>query len=90
MSRRGAAATPSLARERRALQLLKASLMKALPSPLLVITDRHQARHCIETIAEAVGKAGGRWLLLRDKDLTPDPENMAGLRLCFSRCSREE
>ncbi|MBO0751100.1 MAG: thiamine phosphate synthase [Bradyrhizobiaceae bacterium] len=43
--------------------------MKALPSPLLVITDRHQARHSIEDIAQAVGQAGGHWLLFRDKDL---------------------
>jgi thiamine-phosphate pyrophosphorylase len=43
----------------------------ALPGPLLVITDRHQARHSLETIAEAVGEAGGRWLLFRDKDLEP-------------------
>jgi thiamine-phosphate pyrophosphorylase len=45
--------------------------MKPLPSPLLVITDRHQARHSIEAIAEAVAQSGGRWLLLRDKDLEP-------------------
>ncbi len=43
--------------------------MNALPAPLLVITDRHQARHPIEAIADAVGQSGGRWLLLRDKDL---------------------
>jgi thiamine-phosphate pyrophosphorylase len=43
--------------------------MRGLPAPLLVITDRHQARHSIETIADAVGQGGGRWLLLRDKDL---------------------
>jgi thiamine-phosphate pyrophosphorylase len=43
--------------------------MRPLPGPLLVITDRHQARHSIETIAAAVGRGGGRWLLLRDKDL---------------------
>lgn len=43
--------------------------MRPLPGPLLVITDRHQACHSIETIAEAVGRGGGRWLLLRDKDL---------------------
>ena len=36
---------------------------------LLVITDRHQARHPLEVIADAVGRGGGRWLLLRDKDL---------------------
>ena len=36
---------------------------------MLVITDRHRARHSIESIAEAVGRGGGRWLLLRDRDL---------------------
>ena len=41
----------------------------ALPGPLLVITDRHQARQPIETVAAAVGRGGGRWLLFRDKDL---------------------
>jgi thiamine-phosphate pyrophosphorylase len=40
-----------------------------LPGPLLVITDRHQARQPLETIAAAVGRGGGRWLLFRDKDL---------------------
>jgi thiamine-phosphate pyrophosphorylase len=45
--------------------------MNMLPSRLLVITDRHQARHSLEAIAEAVGQAGGRWLLFRDKDLEP-------------------
>jgi thiamine-phosphate pyrophosphorylase len=43
--------------------------MRPLPGPLLVITDRHQARHSIEAIATAVGRSGGRWLLLRDRDL---------------------
>jgi thiamine-phosphate pyrophosphorylase len=41
--------------------------MRRLPARLLVITDRHQARHAIETIAAAVGEGG--WLLLRDKDM---------------------
>jgi thiamine-phosphate pyrophosphorylase len=45
--------------------------MKTLPSALLVITDRHQARHSIEDIAEATGRAGAHWLLVRDKDLAP-------------------
>jgi thiamine-phosphate pyrophosphorylase len=40
-----------------------------LPAPLQVITDRHQARAEIEAIADAVGHGGGRWLMLRDKDL---------------------
>jgi thiamine-phosphate pyrophosphorylase len=55
--------------------------MTALPSPLLVITDRHQARHAIETIAEAVAQAGGRWLLLRDKDLEPEERRSLAGRL---------
>jgi len=55
--------------------------MKQLPSPLLVITDRHQARHSIEAIAEAVGQGGGRWLLLRDKDLAPDERRGLAARL---------
>jgi thiamine-phosphate pyrophosphorylase len=42
--------------------------MNALPARLLVITDRHQAQQPIETITDAVGRGGGRWLLLRDKD----------------------
>jgi len=55
--------------------------MRPLPGPLLVITDRHQARHAIETIAEAVGRGGGRWLLLRDKDLAREGKRDLGLRL---------
>jgi thiamine-phosphate pyrophosphorylase len=55
--------------------------MKPLPSPLLVITDRHQARHSIVTIAEAVGQAGGRWLMLRDKDLEPAERRSLAARL---------
>src|SRR5260370_13365120 len=47
--------------------------MKQLPSPLLVITARQQARHCVAAIAEEVGQGGGRWLLLRDKDREPQP-----------------
>jgi thiamine-phosphate pyrophosphorylase len=55
--------------------------MKPLPSPLLVITDRRQARHSIVTIAEAVGQAGGRWLLLRDKDLEAAQRRSLAARL---------
>jgi thiamine-phosphate pyrophosphorylase len=53
--------------------------MKALPAPLLVITDRHQARHPLEAIAEAVGRGG--WLLLRDKDLEPQARRRLAARL---------
>jgi thiamine-phosphate pyrophosphorylase len=55
--------------------------MKTLPSPLLVITDRHQARYSIETIAQAVAQAGGRWLLLRDKGLEPAERHALAGRL---------
>jgi thiamine-phosphate pyrophosphorylase len=55
--------------------------MRPLPGPLLVITDRHQARHSIETIGAAVGRGGGRWLLLRDKDLAPDERRGLAIRL---------
>jgi len=59
--------------------------MNALPAPLLVITDRHQGRRQaplgIEAIAEAVGAGGGRWLLLRDKDLEPMARRSLAARL---------
>jgi thiamine-phosphate pyrophosphorylase len=37
--------------------------------PLLVITDRGQARAPLTEIAEALFQAGVRWLMLREKDL---------------------
>ena len=37
--------------------------------PVLVISDRHQARQPLEQVAEAVFAAGGRWLLVRERDL---------------------
>jgi thiamine-phosphate pyrophosphorylase len=52
-----------------------------LPGPLLVITDRHQARHPLETIAAAVGRGGGRWLLFRDKDLAAPARRDLAVRL---------
>ena len=45
--------------------------------PILVITDRRQARRPLEDIAAAVFAAGGRWLSLREKDL--DPASRAAL-----------
>jgi thiamine-phosphate pyrophosphorylase len=55
--------------------------MRALPAPLLVITDRHQARYSIEAVADAIGRGGGRWLLLRDKDLEPAKRRGLAARL---------
>jgi thiamine-phosphate pyrophosphorylase len=49
--------------------------------PLLVITDRHQARRPLEAIAAAVGRGGGRWLLFRDKDLAAPARRDLALRL---------
>jgi thiamine-phosphate pyrophosphorylase len=44
-----------------------------LPNPpLLVISDRHQARQPLEQLAEAVFAGGCRWFSLREKDLPPD------------------
>ena len=39
--------------------------------PLLVISDRRQARHSLEELADAVFVGGCRWLSLREKDLPP-------------------
>jgi thiamine-phosphate pyrophosphorylase len=51
-----------------------------IPSPpLLVITDREQSLLPLEAVAEAIFKAGGRWLSLREKDLPPD-ERLARLK----------
>lgn len=45
--------------------------MNPLPRPpLLVITDRRQASRPLSELADTVFAAGGRWLLLREKDLT--------------------
>jgi thiamine-phosphate pyrophosphorylase len=40
--------------------------------PLLVISDRGQARRPLTQIAEAVFRGGGRWFSLREKDLPAD------------------
>jgi thiamine-phosphate pyrophosphorylase len=38
--------------------------------PLLVISDRHQARRPLDEVAEAIFAGGCRWLSLREKDLS--------------------
>lgn len=47
--------------------------------PLLVITDRRQARRPLEAVAAAAFAGGCRWLSLREKDL-PAPERLDLLR----------
>lgn len=55
----------------------------ALPEPpLLVVTDRRQARAPLEAVAAALFAAGGRWLLLREKDLAPLERIAVLQRLC--------
>ncbi len=49
----------------------------SLPQPpVLLITDRLQARVPLEEVAAAAFAAGCRWLLVRDKDL-PEPKRVA-------------
>ena len=43
--------------------------MRLPDPPLLVITDRGQARAPLTEIAEALFRAGVRWLMLREKDM---------------------
>lgn len=45
--------------------------MKIPVPPLLIISDRRQARRPLEEIAEAAFAAGCRWFSLREKDLPP-------------------
>jgi thiamine-phosphate pyrophosphorylase len=40
-----------------------------IPSPLLVVTDRHQARRPLEQIVAEILSAGARWVWFRDRDL---------------------
>jgi thiamine-phosphate pyrophosphorylase len=52
--------------------------------PVLVVTDRRQARIPLQDLAESVFAAGCRWLTLREKDLPPAArlallENLAAL-----------
>jgi thiamine-phosphate pyrophosphorylase len=48
--------------------------MKLPDPPLLVITDRHQARLPLAHVVEAALAAGCRWLSLREKDLSEDDQ----------------
>jgi thiamine-phosphate pyrophosphorylase len=56
--------------------------------PLLVISDRHQARRPLEEVAEAVFAGGCRWFSLREKDLPPEDRRamLAALVAMGRRC----
>jgi thiamine-phosphate pyrophosphorylase len=55
--------------------------VKALPSPLLAVTDRHgHPRPLVETV-QAILDGGGRWIWFRDRDLEPDARKHLGARM---------
>jgi len=45
-----------------------------LPPPLLIVTDRRQARRPLEEIAREACAAGCRWISLREKDLSEEAQ----------------
>lgn len=56
------------------------AIRRTIPEPpLLLVTDRHQARRPLGAIAAAAVGAGCRWVSLREKDL-PDDELVPMLR----------
>jgi thiamine-phosphate pyrophosphorylase len=54
--------------------------MKLPEPPLMLVTDRHQARRTVVEIVAAALTAGCRWVSVREKDL-PDGEQMALARM---------
>jgi thiamine-phosphate pyrophosphorylase len=60
--------------------------MNALPSRLLLVTDRHQAAVPLETIVAQAVSAGTRWIWFRDRDLEPaERRALAGRLLAITR-----
>lgn len=55
--------------------------VKALPSPLLVVTDRHQTQRPLEDIVSCALAAGARWFWLRDRDLEHTERRRLAFRL---------
>ena len=55
--------------------------MRQVPSPLLVVTDRHQAGRPLEAIVSEAVSAGARWFWLRDRDLEPAARRQLAFRL---------
>ena len=46
--------------------------MRPLPAPLLIVTDRHQARLPLLEAVSGICAAGGRWIWFRDRDMEPN------------------
>jgi thiamine-phosphate pyrophosphorylase len=55
--------------------------MTALPSPLLVVTNRHLAARPLEDIVRDAITGGARWFWLRDRDLDPLERKALAFRL---------
>jgi len=55
--------------------------VNALPSRLLVVTDRHQAAAPLEAIATQAILAGARWIWLRDRDMAAAERRALAARL---------
>ncbi len=55
--------------------------MNALPSRLLVVTDRHQAEAPLERIATQAVLAGARWIWLRERDMAATERRELATRL---------
>jgi len=55
--------------------------VNALPSRLLVVTDRHQAAAPLEAIATQAILAGARWIWLRDRDMAAAERGALAARL---------
>jgi len=55
--------------------------MNALPCPLLIVTDRHQARWPLQHIVCDALAAGARWFWLRDRDLPPAERRALAIEL---------
>jgi thiamine-phosphate pyrophosphorylase len=49
-------------------------LVKLPDPPLLIVTDRHQARRPLTDVVGAALEAGCRWVSLREKDLSEDDQ----------------
>lgn len=52
-----------------------------IPSPLLVVTDRHGSKRPLAGTVKAVLDGGARWIWLRDKDLEPRSRRDLALEL---------
>jgi thiamine-phosphate pyrophosphorylase len=55
--------------------------VNGIPSTLLVVTDRHQARWALEEIVADVLSAGARWIWFRDRDLEIAERRQLAMRL---------